>query len=337
VPGLIRLAKEGGEIRKLAIVTLGRTKRTDAVAELADLLKHQDPGIRSATVLALGATQQREVISLLVKAIDSDKDEDVRSDAVSGLGRFRDSPDLVIPILAKIFGQSGGDKEYDLVEDRAIKSLAGFGRYGVRPLIELVANPMLSAAKKAKAIDEIRTLAFPSFDAKLRLREGDINPLISTLEKTLNNEESKVRISACHALGAFGSRAMAARPGLKTYIKNAKSWESVIGARALFEIDPRDTIAIESLTQSLASGDARTRRLAWAALRRPVVVEELIAALDDNDAGVRLRAVIALGKIRSSDAVPNLAKRLKDADESVRNAAVSALKEIRDSADPEAK
>ncbi|MCI0704195.1 MAG: HEAT repeat domain-containing protein [Planctomycetia bacterium] len=57
-------------------------------------------------------------------------------------------------------------------------------------------------------------------------------------------------------------------------------------------------------------------------------VPDLIAALKDENAMVRMGVAYALGEIGSSDAVPALQEASKDGEKQVRDAAVHALKQI---------
>jgi HEAT repeat protein len=58
-------------------------------------------------------------------------------------------------------------------------------------------------------------------------------------------------------------------------------------------------------------------------------VPDLVAALKDESAMVRMGAAYALGEIGSADAVPPLQDATKDSDKQVRDAAASALQQIR--------
>lgn len=61
-----------------------------------------------------------------------------------------------------------------------------------------------------------------------------------------------------------------------------------------------------------------------------IVVDALVGALKDSDAGVRRHAAIALGEIGDARAVSALTSALSDKDREVRRAVVSALGEIGD-------
>jgi HEAT repeat protein len=63
-------------------------------------------------------------------------------------------------------------------------------------------------------------------------------------------------------------------------------------------------------------------------LRDPSALKPLIAALRDEDAGVRLQAAAALGELGDASAVGPLIATLKDADNNVRWAASFALRDL---------
>ena len=91
--------------------------------------------------------------------------------------------------------------------------------------------------------------------------------------------------------------------------------------------------AVDELVTALKDSDAGVRIYAAAALgqlRNARAVPGLIAASRDEHAEVRLRAVGALGQMKDARAVPALIAALKDADPRVRARAASSLADLRD-------
>ena len=94
--------------------------------------------------------------------------------------------------------------------------------------------------------------------------------------------------------------------------------------------DPR---VLEPLLAALGDADAGVREAAASALGEledPRAVEPLLAVLGDADAGVRAQAAKVLGRLKDPRAVEPLLAALRDADKNVREAAAWALGELKD-------
>ena len=59
-------------------------------------------------------------------------------------------------------------------------------------------------------------------------------------------------------------------------------------------------------------------------------IDDLISALQDDDAGVRLAVVKALGRLKDSRTLPALVEAMRDPDGEIREAVVAALMEVGD-------
>jgi HEAT repeat protein len=150
------------------------------------------------------------------------------------------------------------------------------------------------------------------------------------LIKTLEDENSRVRLSAIEALGVIGHPA-SAEPlvsVLSRHPKNEKSRsaaECEAIARALAGIG---VPAVHPLMGALESEERDARRWAATALgsiKDSQAVEPLIRKLEDNRSEVRKAAALALGEIGDTRAVTSLMKAASNRDLETRRAAVEAL------------
>jgi len=85
--------------------------------------------------------------------------------------------------------------------------------------------------------------------------------------------------------------------------------------------------------QQLKFKNPQTRRQAvekLAAEETDDAIDNLVEALQDEDAGVRLAVVQALGKLKDPRTVPSLVQALRDPDGEVREAVVGALMQVGD-------
>ncbi len=213
---------------------------------------------------------------------------------------------------------------------------------------------LISALKSPKA--DIRREAADALGASRDPRA--VQPLI----ESLRDGEDRVRQAAADSLGKMGDLAL---EPLLSLLGDPQVRVRQLAAKALGDI--RDPRAVEPLITTLGDADLGVRRqaafalgplkdsravrpLAGAAAKDPILyvtekdpataalvamgapaVDELIAALKDEDVAVRRGSAHALGKIADPRAVEPLIASTGDADPRVRGLAATALGRIRDS------
>jgi HEAT repeat protein len=153
------------------------------------------------------------------------------------------------------------------------------------------------------------------------------------LVKALRDRDGRVRGTAAGALAAIG--VSDAVPGLVIALRDPSWTVREAAARALGQL--KDAAAVHGLIEALRDTDDRVRSTASSALAAigEAAVSALSHALHDDEAGVRLAAVGALGVITYKKRIPGLldalTKALEDEDNGVRAVVVWALGEMQDS------
>jgi HEAT repeat protein len=147
---------------------------------------------------------------------------------------------------------------------------------------------------------EARARAAWTLGSVCRLEDRkSLPPIVKALEKSLGDEEAKVRQAAAQALSSHGRAAAAAEPALRKALADSDGTVRIQAASALRSIcaDIKEAVAV------------------------------LARLLEDEAPGVRAGAARALGGIGPDgrEAVPALARLLRDGDTFVRRSAASAL------------
>ncbi len=152
---------------------------------------------------------------------------------------------------------------------------------------------------------------------------------VPNLVQSLNDPDESIRLRTMDILGAFGPATKDAIPALDIAMKSADSDTSEHAAMALASIDPGDKAALPIVVRTLNDGgemyDATAALGKMGSYARPAVpaIEHLLATEDVYE---RQAAVIALARIEGGDAIPTLVRTISgDTDDSVRLKAVIAL------------
>ncbi len=160
-------------------------------------------------------------------------------------------------------------------------------------------------------------------EAVITLGEMGDERCVEPLVRALRDGDWQVREAAIDSLGQVGS------PAVEPLIKQLRDWDirkSVI--RALGRI--KDERVLEPLVNQLRSDEFGLDATdALVTLGEPAIVR-LVAALKDKDESIRKQAVIALGRIKSTQALDPLIEMLQDKDWFTRLTAAAALEKIGD-------
>jgi HEAT repeat protein len=160
-------------------------------------------------------------------------------------------------------------------------------------------------------------------EAVITLGEMGDERCVEPLARALRDGDWQVREVAIEAMGQVGS------PAVETLIKLLRDWEvRKYAIVALGKI--RDERVLDPLMLQLRNDEFKDDAVdALVALGEPSV-ERLIGALRDKDENVRKCAVLALGRIKSSEAIDPLIAMLGDKDWFTRLTAAAALESIGD-------
>ncbi|OQW34907.1 MAG: hypothetical protein A4E19_17010 [Nitrospira sp. SG-bin1] len=160
-------------------------------------------------------------------------------------------------------------------------------------------------------------------EAVITLGEMGDERCVEPLARALRDGDWQVREVAIEAMGQVGS------PAVETLLKLLRDWEvRKYAIAALGKI--RDERVLDPLMLQLRNDEFKDDAVdALVALGEPSV-ERLIGALRDKDENVRKCAVLALGRIKSDEAIDPLIQMLGDKDWFTRLTAAAALESIGD-------
>lgn len=160
-------------------------------------------------------------------------------------------------------------------------------------------------------------------EAVITLGEMGDERCVEPLAKALRDGDWQVREAAVEAIAQVGS------PAVELLIKLLRDWDiRKYAIQALGKI--RDERVLDPLMRQLRSDEFKDDAIqALVELGEPAV-PRLIAALRDKDENVRKSAVLALGRIKSVEAIDSLIDMTKDPDWFIRLTAAAALESIGD-------
>jgi HEAT repeat protein len=160
-------------------------------------------------------------------------------------------------------------------------------------------------------------------EAVITLGEMGDERCIEPLAKALRDGDWQVREVAVEAMGQVGS------PAVELLVKLLRDWEvRKYAILALGKI--RDERVLDPLMLQLRSDEFKDDAIdALVELGAPAV-SRLVTALRDKDENIRKSAVLALGRIKSGEAVDPLIEMTGDKDWFTRLAAAAALESIGD-------
>ena len=160
-------------------------------------------------------------------------------------------------------------------------------------------------------------------EAVITLGEMGDERCVEPLARALRDGDWQVREVAIEAMGQVGS------PAVETLLKLLRDWEvRKYAIAALGKI--RDERVLDPLMLQLRNDEFKDDAIdALVQLGEPSI-EKLIGALHDKDENVRKCAVLALGRIKSGEAIDPLIEMLGDKDWFTRLTAAAALESIGD-------
>lgn len=301
----------------------------DPIPSLVECLKDDDPDLRIYTALALGERHDARAIPALIEVLN-DPDTNVIYHAIEALGRLR-AVDAVEPLLT--LTESG---DFFLAFP-AIDALTRIGDRTIAPRLALL-------------LEENELLAPQVADALSQLGDADVvKPLASLLNRGPQQPIKEIAVAIAAIYHRYQTlfdegihiadltRAQISSEGqynLILALKNANSQELRALALILGWLEGK---AVEAaLIQLLCK--AQVRDIALDALVRAGsgVTQPLIALLNGSDLDTRKAAIIALGRIGSSQSVPALMEQLLQPESELVMITTTSLAQIGDRSSYEA-
>jgi len=276
------------DLRMQAALALGEQRDVRAVEALVKALKDDDTNVRYHAIEALGKLKAMEAVDALVEIAES-KDFFLAFVALDALAKIGD-PRIVSPIVPLL--------DDDLLRDPAINLLGQLGdESAVAPLTALLNTPIAPTDTIADALANLsdryeQQFGEASYIADLTSREispTGVQNLLDALEE----------------------------PGKE----NLRSIALVLGWLKSPSVD-------RALTRLMGRVDLRNEIIEALVRHGSTTVELLISQLTAEDLEVRRSAVVALGRIGDSSAVPAVVNTLND--ESLAVDAANALAQIGD-------
>ncbi|MDE0684375.1 MAG: HEAT repeat domain-containing protein [Candidatus Poribacteria bacterium] len=332
---LIQALEDDGRatVRQSAAWALGEVKGDVATTALITALKKDKQGVvRQEAAIGLGKIKGQRVIDPLLDALRGDKYETTRFQAAVALREIQAADKGLVDVLKKGLGSFDDGYEVQSVQDQVIGALIKDGNI---PTAEFALNALKSTddewtrwafvhilgatAKKVAADAMLEELKHPKHVVRKRAANSLggfkerrlVEPLIAVLENT--DEMKSIRASAIVSLGALKDE-RAAVP-LLTALSDENAEIRLQAAAALGTL--RDSKAVAKLSEIVENPlePDNVRAAAVAALGNigdKTAEDVLIRALDIRVGNMANNAMIALGKLESTTAIPRLIAMLED-------------------------
>ena len=332
---LIRALEDDGRatVRQSAAWALGEVKGDAATAALITALKKDKQGVvRQEAAIALGKIKGERVVDPLLDVLRNDKYETTRFQAAVALREIQAADKGLVDILKKGLGSFDDGYEVLSVQNEIITALIVNNN---KATSEFILEALKSAndewtrwafvhilgasANKIAADAVLKELKHPSYVVRKRAANSLggfkerrlVEPLIAVLE---NSDEMKsIRAAAIVSLGALKDERAAAPLLTALSDENAEIRLQAIAALGTLK-DAKAVAKLSEIVENPLEPD-NVRAAAVTALGNigdKTAEDVLIRALDIRVGNMANNAMIALGKLESTTAVPRLIAILED-------------------------
>ncbi|RKU17698.1 hypothetical protein C6503_10475 [Candidatus Poribacteria bacterium] len=332
---LIRALEDDGRatVRQSAAWALGEVKGDTATTALITALKKDKQGVvRQEAAIGLGKIKGQRVVDPLLDVLRSDKYETTRLQAAVALREIQAADKGLVDILKKGLGSFDDGYEVLSVQNQVIGALILNNNIATAEFVLDALKSaddewtrwafvhILGASTKKIAVDAmLEELKHSSYVVRKRAANSLggfkerrlVEPLIAVLE---NRDEMKsIRAAAIVSLGALKDE-RAAAPLLKA-LSDENAEIRLQAAAALGTL--KDSKAVAKLSEivenPLEPDDVRAVAVgALGNIGDKTAEDVLIRALDVRIGNVANNAIIALGKLESTTAIPRLTAMLED-------------------------
>ena len=314
-------------VRQSAAWALGEVKGDPTIAPLVTALKKDKQGVvRQEAAIALGKIKGQKVVAPLVDVLKNDKYETTRFEAAKALREIQAGDKGLVDIVKKGLGNFDDGYEVLAVQNEVIGALIKDGNEATSQFaldalksaddewVRWALVHVLGSIHKKPALDAmLAELKHPSYVVRKRATNSlggfkerrAVDPLIVVLENS--NEMKSIRAGAASALG--GLKDERAAVALLTALSDENAEVRLQAAAALGNL--KDTKAVAKLSEivenSLEPDDVRAvAATALGNIGDKTAEPVLIRALDIRVGNIAKNAIIALGKLESETAIPQL-------------------------------
>ena len=320
-------------VRQSAAWAFGEVKGDTAIPPLVTALKKDKQGaVRQEAAIALGKIKGQKVVDPLVDVLKNDKYETTRFQAAVALREIQAGDRGLVDIVKKGLGSFDDGYEVQSVQNEVIGALIKDNNI---PTAEFALDALKSAedewtrwalvhvigasAKKVAVDAMLEELKHPSYVVRRRAAESlggfkerrVVEPLIAILENM--DEMKSVRAAAALSLGALKDER--ASVPLLTALSDENTEVRLRAAVALGNLKDAKAVAqLSEMVENPLELDS-VRDAAVAALGNigdKSAEDVLIRALNIRVGNISKNAIVALGKLESEAAIPELVAILED-------------------------
>jgi HEAT repeat protein len=339
--------------RQAAATTLGDLGPAagGAVSDLAEALKDLDEAVRAAAATALGKVGRKAEVAFpdLLTALN-DPALLVRDAAARTLESLGPPPPSRLPLLQEALRDSGSQARLRLY---ALHTLAT-SNVDAREVLPLFTGAVknIDAEVRLEAVRGLgklgaaaRDVVFPPLAAAMDdgdpgVREAALEAVgrlgppssaeVPALRNGLKAKAVKARRFSARALAALGPQSRGAAAELSEALSDADEEVRKHAAQALVAIGPEEKAALPGIGEALKTRDETLRQAAAKALLHAdpdTVLPFFVAALREDDEGVRKTAVVCLGQLgpRALEAASRVRPLVDDPSVAVRLPAAETL------------
>jgi len=298
------------EMRRRAILTMGRLRQDWAIPILGGLVSDPAPQVRQQVAWALGYIPSVQSARVLVRSLRSSS-AGVREASAKSLAMLGQTNDLRREVVRELI-RALGDENSD-VADVAETALIEIGRATMPELTIALNDQRLEKTPRSRV-------------AKTLGRLGDEHAMPILLDALLNSPPEELE-GYVEAMAGVGPAAV------PTLIAALAGKDVTTGAGLVASLVKIGAPAVLPLIAAVAGDAPEVRNAAVRALEQigePAIEPLTYALLHDERYEVRRRALEVLGRIGASHAVEALINALNDSDEGVQINAVRHLGSFRD-------
>ena len=309
---LITLLRENGDLnlQRMAVLTLGMLKISDAKEPLIECLKNADQGLKDVAAWGLGEVGTMKAVDPLIKCLNDDA-SGVRASAAMSLGKIGEKFGELL--VREELIECLKDKEISVL----VETVWALGRLMIPKIFDL------NLLKFKEKITILRLKSSLALGTPGRWR--DIPFPLTPKELLTTNEE--IRVIGASIRSKRNQMVSMTLNLLIYFIKYPEEKLRLNAAEALINLG--DMNVVDQLITCLKEYRLRaiTARV-LGKLGNSQAVKPLIKLLKDKNPKVRANSIEALGDLSAIEAKKNIMKCLKDEDLSVQQAAAKVLQKL---------